>query len=699
MISLITYFIIVSNLFLYISLIIFKINHFSIIVPLLISIFVAQKINKKNKFKFKINRLFLIGLPLLISNLIILYPLIQNINIDGFRFVSYPSATDFFKHLYTITSIKTFGLPPKHPYMPLSKFTYYYFYYLLPSGFSYLLPTYQHYILYVYVAITSLLSIIIITYLISSIIKNKLAKLIALSYIFYGQGLDIIPTIIGPKQTVNRLIEMWSIKANLGLRIDNPFIAFIWTPQHFFSATIGLLFVYYLTKKKFNPIIASLLLSFTIGSSIFVSISICFLISILFLSNYHHQRISIIKTITITAITIIPFFFYIKSSAGNIFNLFSYNPYQFTKSGKLINTIICLLIDYGPIYFINLFLLPTAKLSTKNKIIFFLCLVSIPTTTLFIRSPNYNDFGLRANLPIQIISAIFFAYLIQTKPKTKPVLIFIFLINIFISSLGFLYEIKVRWQDRQILDVSTSQLINQLRKFNQNKTISVLGKGEWVYKIPPLGFKPIYSSDLYDSANYFNHHSRQYSDFTIANINLFKPNISTSITQLINDIQHELDNMALIFSSLETDYTLINKKIFVKQDVNPYFNIFIDLFKVDHIKLTDNFYLINNKSALNKLNQYKLVIKSASQINLDKHKSFNLNQGLYIISICNPTPINQCYLFEPEEHYTLINTCLDTTQCVGQIFFQPNQSQTNIKINTDNNLKTIYVSPITTNQN
>jgi len=673
------YFILLSNLIGYIFLFVFKASVLVSILTIFLAFFLSYFLTKHHLlFKTDILKNKLLFLPffvLLIATMFVVSPIIKTQTIDSYPFVFFPSVTDYFKHMYTITSIKSFGIPPLHPYLPQLNMTYYYGYYILPSLVSIIFPHLQNYILYIYVFFTSLLSLLIIFNLYKHFIKSNLLLFISFCLISFGTGLDIIPTKITNKIGTGKLIELWSIKPDLGLRIDNTFTSFLWTPQHFFSAVIACYCIFNLLENKNKSWLNVLCLSFVFLSSSFVFIPLLIFIGLFFLFN-SRKRIYIIKNLFLTFLFCSPFIFTTLFQKTSTFSFFTPKSYYFT-SVKFLNYLFTFIAEYGSlIILLPIFLFAQKKPKNILQLITVWSLLNIFLTWI-IRSANYNDYALRSTLLIQLFFPVSLSYYLKSISKNKQRIVYsLLVINLCFSLLGFFYEYYYRWKERSSLDVHQSQLITYLRTFKPST--SVLGEGEWAYKIPPLAFKPIYSSEFYDSANYLGVSKNDYQGLytNLSKDIFFTQNVSNNQATQILQKNNQLSSLKQYFSLLKTEYLLLNNKIYVRQDINPWYEIFSHMLNIDSISVDQySLYKVNDLRQFFNSNVLSIDSISNSLQIKDFHK---LPVGTFYLYTCNNSDADQYIHFEPDNQYVLFDSTLTPHQCIGNLY-----------VNTDNSKLTI----------
>jgi len=699
----------ISNLLLYIFWLILGSNIFVSFLAICLALIFITIYYRKFPFQIKNKPLIKLGsipsLLLIIFNLIligfVLSPYIKLTNVNNFISVGYSSVTDLFKHSYVVTSLKTFGLPLQHPYFPPAAFSYYYGYYLIPALFSKLWPQFQNYFVYFYILLTDFLSIFVLYSIINKIIKNNFLRFSALSLVIIGMGMDIFPMFIGGELNHPNLIEMWSISNHLGLRVDNTYVSLLWTPQHFFAAALSLLFIYKIIQKKSTLWFLIPVFSFVCLSSAFVALALALAILLIFLLIPHKKR-EIISIGIISVILLFPYFISVFGKGVSIFQFYHFLPYHFIEGKQFLNYLLTLLSEYGLIFFLLPLLIPIyiKRIGIRYTLGLFLCVYVPIVITWFVRSSGYNDFALRGIVLSQLLAIILFVASIEMTSRrlVKYILIGIIYLNLIISCSGFVFEYISRWKTRQILDPYASELILKLRSLDDSQLFAAAGKDEWIYKIPPLAFKPIYTSNLYDSGGYlqddpqktFGKYEAQEKDI------YFSPNIGKNITEIISQRNHYLSTINHFLSNYQYDWIIFDNRMGVKTGLN-FWVAFFEKIGVNSWKLTNTFTAFNRQNLIQQLATQKIIIDQAQkQIYKITDNKISLPSGFWYLVMCNEQKNNTILSFEPENTYSIFSSSISGGSCIGNFIYLKNNSLYKL-IDSHNQQVNIY--PVTLKNN
>lgn len=679
-------FITVINFSLYVSWSAFGSNYFSSLLAVFVSLFYIAIYQRKFSFQFK-SRLpvklnLFPPLILIIFNLIligfVLSPFIKQINIDNFISIGYSSVTDLFKHSYVVTSLKTFGIPLQHPYFPPASFTYYYGYYLIPVLFSKLWPQFQNYFLFIYILLTDLFSLLILSSVIRKIIKNNYLRLTALLLIILGTGMDIFPMFLSGGLNQPNLIEMWSISNQLGLRVDNTYVSLLWSPQHFFAAALSLLFIYKITRKKSILWFLIPVLSYICLSSAFVALSLALATLIIFFLM-PSKRGQIIITGIISLVLLFPYLFSIFGKGASIFNFYHFLPYHFFKTGQFLNYFLTLLSEYGFIFFILPFFLSLFLKRYNPRYVIGLYLgIYIPIiSTWFIRSSGYNDFALRSIILSQLSAVILSALAIEmiSRRVIRYILIGIIYLNLIISCSGFVFEYISRWKTRQILDPYASELILKLRSIDDSQVFAAAGKDEWIYKIPPLAFKPIYTSDLYDSGAYLQDDPQKtFGKYESQEKNIyFKSNSGKNLTEIISQRNEYFLSINKFLLDHQYDWVIFDNRMGVKTGLNFWVPFFENI-GAKNWKLTNTFTAFSRQSLIQQLSEHQIFIDQKKQTYKINDNKVTLPAGFWYLAMCNEGKNDTILNFEPENTNSIFSFQASSNSCVGNLIYLKNSS-------------------------
>lgn len=626
----------------------------------------------------KTDKRLLLPILLIIGNIgliaVVLYPYIGTIKIDNFTSLTLSSVTDMFKHSYLVTSIKTFGIPPLHPYFPEAKFSYYYGYYLIPSLFSYFWPQLQHYFLYAYILFTDLISLGIIYLIIVRVINNKYLQWLAMALMVFGMGWDVWPMFLDGRLKGPDLIEMWSISNRLGLRVDNTYVSLLWTPQHFLAAVSGayLLFRLWFNKTSFWYLAA--IFSFVCLSSAFVALALAFMIFLFFLTKPFCRKI-IVKTTLFSIILLIPYLISVAQKGGELFQFYKLKPFTFVENSKSINYLFTLFSEYGLLFFLLplLAFVLIKKIKTKYVVGIYGAVYIPLIITWFVQSKGYNDFALRGVILSQFLVIIVFIKAIEyvSNRWLKGILILLIFVNLTISTPGFLFEYASRWKTRQVLDPYASELIIELRKIGNNFVLAAAGKDEWIYKIPPLGFKPIYTADLYDSGGYIvqdpentfgNYETREKDIY-------FRANVESSLNDLIDVRNKHFLELENFLSDYNYDWVIFDNRMGVKDGKNFWVGFFNEI-EAERWEITPTFTAYNRLDLINKLKINKVTIDDSRKKSFEVSDNVvDLPEGKWFVTSCNSLDRDSNLRFEPENGYIVFESQVRTGACVGNVFY------------------------------
>lgn len=702
-------FLTVTNLSIYVFWLTLGSNLFSSLLAVFVSLFYIAIYLRKFSFQFKTGIFIKLNsippLILIIFNIaliaFVLSPYIKLINIDNFVSVGYSSVTDLFKHSYVVTSLKSTGLPLQHPYFLPASFSYYYGYYLIPALFSRFCPQFQNYFLFIYILLTDLFSLLILYSVIKKIIKNSFFRLSALLLIIFGMGMDIFPMFLSGGLNQPNLIEMWSISYQLGLRVDNTYTSLLWTPQHFFAAALSLLSIYKITRKKFTLWFLIPVFSYICLSSAFVALSLALVTLIIFLLMPSKRNRIFIAGIVSSAL-LFPYLSSVFGKGASIFTFYHFLPYQFFKNGHLLNYFLTLLSEYGLIFFILPFLIPLylTKKGPKYTLALYLSVYIPLIITCFIRSSGYNDFALRGIILSQLLAVILFMSAIEmiSRRVFRYFLTSIVYLNLIISCSGYVFEYISRWKTRQILDPYTSELILKLRSIDDSQIFAAAGKDEWIYKIPPLAFKPIYTSDLYDSGAYLQDNPQKtFGKYESLEKNIFfKPNSGKNLTEIISQRNNYFLSLDNFLSDYRYDWIIFDNRIGVKTGLN-FWVPFFEKIGVKSWKLTNTFTAFNRQSLVQQLDKHQIFINQNQKqtYKIDDNK-VTLPAGFWYLAMCNKEKNDTILNFEPENTYSIFNSSVTSNSCIGNLIYLRNDSLYKL---IGSHSQQIYIYPVISTNN
>ncbi|MDD2224692.1 MAG: hypothetical protein PHP97_00820 [Candidatus Shapirobacteria bacterium] len=694
---------VILNLSLYLSWSVFGLNFFSSLTAFIITLFIIIFYFQKNFTQLKNNLIkknYILPLLLIIGNIIlvaaVLSPYIQLIKVDNFVSLATSSVTDLYKHSYVVTSLKTFGLPLHHPYFPPASFSYYYGYYLTPALFSYFLPQFQNYFLFFYILFTDFISLLILFFIITKFIKNNFLRFLSLCLVIFGMGLDVFPMFLDGRLSHPDLIEMWSISNHLGLRIDNTFVSLLWTPQHFFAAAVSSFFIYKIITSKNPTWLLISLFSFVFLSSAFVALSLA-LITFLIFIVFHEKRKSIFRVGLFSIVLLLPYFLSVIQKGGGIFKFYHFQPYSFVDQNQILNYFLTLISEYGFLFLLLPFLIPLfiKKIKPTRTTALFLAIYLPVIITCFICSTGYNDFALRSTILPQLLVIIFFIKAVEiiSNRFIKYFLIAIILLNLIISFSGFLFEYASRWKSRQVIDPYASELILKLRSIKDSIIFSTIGQNEWIFQIPPLAFKPIYTSDLYDSGGYLQDNpSNTFGEHETKEKEIYtKANIGSSLKEIISERNFYLLNLNKFTQTYQFDWLILDHRIGVKKGLN----FWVPLFEKINVKswsLTPTFIAFNHQSLISQLADKSIFINQSKQQTFKIiDNKVTLPSGFWYLSLCNQKTSESILHFESEDAYPVFSSPVKSGFCIGNFFYLENKSLLKL---LNNSSQEIYIFPV-----
>jgi len=655
----------------------------SFIFSLLISFYSYKKnflnLNKKDDLFSKLSFIILL-LPLLTLIFFIISPIIFPIKLEGFNFLRFTGVYDYNKHIYTTVAIYKTGIPPLHPYYPLSNLFYYYGFYIIPASISYLTGIAPNISLVIFALFTIFLSYSLIYKIIEISIKNKILKLVTFLSLILGSGLDIIPTFLVKKfffENPNH-IELWSKILGANLMVTNIPLSALWVPQHFFAASITLYVVsYILYKEKIDILLLSFIFAYILLSSTFVSLTLLFWLFVIFIWK-NKLRKDLILTGLLSVLLIYPYIFnLIKNKSSSIFqfHLLSNSNLPLPEAFKFLTFFfINIPLEFGfPLLFLLFFLVKNRTYSSKLPFLFGITLPLLSIT--FVSSLNWNDYGMRSILPVQLALPILLAmYLEKIKNvKTKRVFVFFIVINLIISGTGFLFESYWRWKERKLFPIEESLLFSKLRK-EKTQIVSSLDNYFWTSYIPILSFHPLYSPSLYDSRVYLTKEKiNEFDKFGNFVENLFLKN------EIGNYPSEIIENKNFLFNYFPDFINNFPPSIFIIRNHNSLYLIkgWLSTYKVIFDCLstpTDyspDFSRYNLDEVKEKISSAKIIISSKPEKTIDPQKTNKvyLKRNLYFLVGCK----NQ----KEEQKIEILNRPLFTIpknkNCAGQFFAPENE--------------------------
>lgn len=686
MVLFLSFFICLSSVLIYFFSYIWQFNQISIISSFLISFLISLFYFPffKNNFKIKENfiskffSLFLI-LIFLIAIAVILSPLIITARVEGFTFLRFPGVNDYNKHLYVTGTIYNSGVPPLHPYFPLKNLSYYLGYYIIPAAISALFNITPNISLFFFIILTTILSFLLIKNVIYNWIKNLFWRLLSLTLIITGTGIDIIPTFILEKIKFGSSthIELWSHLLGNKLMVSNTPVAALWTPQHFFAGALTIYLInYLLTNKKISIPFLSVIISFIFLSSSFIAFTLIFWLFLIFIFKIKLRKKLLIIGI-ISLLLSLPFILFIfRNPTYNIFQLgvLSNSKLVFPKIFQILSFfIINLPLEFGIIGVLTLILaLKNTKLRNPNHQLIFLGLTIPLTLIIFITSVNWNDFGMRTILPVQLVIPIVLASLLERMKtfKVRSIIVALILINILFSSIGLLWEFYWRWKERKLFTIEESLLYLKLRQEEKTKIVSTLDTSFWASYIPVFSFHPLYSPSLHDSRIYLDEKTKEEIDKfnNFLEKNFTNPMIASTPQEIISQRNEALKIFPKYIKTIPSSLFILRNHNVLKGWLNTYKSLFDKISNASEYSL--DFSTYNLEEIKEKIDSYKIFIDGKSRISINPQKTNKifLSKDLYLLVGCKKENKSQeieilnRYLFSlPKE-----------SSCAGQ-FFAPEE--------------------------
>ena len=548
----------------------------------------------------------LIVIPLVLISAILISPLVRSVKGGDIEFVNKYSVTDYYKHIYTATAINSGHITPVHPYYPIGSYVYYLGYYFLPTFFVKLHLFSLGQIFFVYSIVTGVLAWLSIISVLVQHVKLWRNRVLSIIFLAYGQGLDIWPTIIHNKEGYGKLIELWSINDLIGLRVDNVFTSYLWTPQHFFAAAVALiaLNLFFLNKGR---LLSGVLLGYVLISSVFVGIFLIVgLISIFLLRNTKLKNLVIV--IALGFIMSMPMVSRMIGNGG-IFQFYVVGGFNFGYI-PVINLLLTLISEYGLV----LIMMPIwifwvrRRILKSIKIILLGCLPIL--LTWVVKTKGFNDFAIRGTLLWQIISIIFLGYILEKiEGRKKKVLLLLILVNLFVSLLGYNYEIQSRRSELyERLGPEESLLINTLKDHSDKKFMAI-GREEWIFMTPIVVGKPILTSSLYDAGQYLGSaYGYEHSIYEATENRIFFTEISgDSINSVLKEMDLRWKDFGRFFKLGNSDWLIVDNR--------DQRTVILEKFRAESIVLTGKFKLVNVEDLQSRIDRNKLMVSKISKNN------------------------------------------------------------------------------------
>ncbi len=651
----------------------FGLNKFGLsamlVLPLLAIIFIRKKISRP-KININLENISIASLIIfeLVCLAVVLSPMVLTQNVNGFNFLEFTGINDFYKHVYALTAILQSGLPAVHPYFSPASFSYYYGYYLIPAATAHILNLGYNLVMFVYPLLTTTVTFIFLLSLIKKAISRGWIRVLVIAILIFGTGLDIFPTLKINDQKI-RHIESWSQHLDLGFIVNNTFMSYLWVPQHVIAA-IALIYLVTLVKSSRSSPQIFLTISFGLVyialTSFFVMITGAIWFIAIFLSQISTRRKILISGL-ISTVTLLPYI----TQLSNRVNLFStYTPGFLTliENNNLLNRLLNILIEYGPICFITLIGSILVFKSTNHRILGFALFILPLLITWIIRTPPPNDFGMRSILPIQLLVPIATGIILENTKKIflRGLILTFVILNLLISGYGFVFEHVNSWKDRRILTLNDSQLLTWTRSLPHGTRLATYQKEDWAFYIPPLGFKTNLSPHLYDSGVYIaGSAGKIHAKYETDGKNIFSGRVfGSNIDEVINTKQADWNLLHEYLNYYPFDYFIVTQKEWVRKGVNPWFTIF-NLMGNKPELIGNGFATYSQSDLLKTVASYKITIDKSSPIELSiQNNHLQIAPGFWYLIGCN-SPQNSKILVDLEQYYSLLDYTPTGPGCIG----------------------------------
>lgn len=609
-------------------------------------------------------------------------PFIITKKIDNFEHIQLTDVGDYYKHTYIVNQIAKDGFPPQNPYFPKAKLSYYFGYYLLPALIVRLSQLPGALVTFWYILLTNTFSLLSIAFLIGNFIKRPLYRFMAIGLVLSGLGVDAIAFVFNTHG---------QLQNDEGLQLINVYKSLLFAPQHFLAASITVWTVYQLLYKKSSALLITLFSTMVLLTSLFVSITLIIWLSLIFIFK-KHLRVTLIKSGLLTGLILIPYLL-LFNDRNNLFYRFTLDPYNATPYYS-INVIYTFFIKYGPFVFLTPFLLVFKPFRQPLYIASYFLILAV---TWFIRTPTFNDFSMRTSIPIWLSLPIVVFAVVDKYSKRSFVHIFLVIlavITIGIGAKGLYLETKKHYQSREFMNPSESELIQRVRSLSKETSLSSVDNAKWVELIPSLASKGIISPYLYDSYAYFTgkfgQEHKEYEDRATAIFH--QETIGRGIKDVIASKNQQLDQLFDFFSRNPADLLILNNKIWVKKDTNPWVALFRQL-DVSYDLLTPYYTAFHHQDLLEKLTQNQISInpkKITPLVVFDQ--AFNLQKGLWFLASCNALPNTNAKL-EPNDYYLLFDeTLTGNNRCVGRLFYLEETKR--LTLTQYSKVETLYAAPV-----
>lgn len=629
----------------------------------------------------------------------ILSPMAITLKVAGFDFIQFNGVGDYYKHLYTMVPIINDGLPPKHPYFPPETMSYYFGYYTIPSTLSAIFSIPPTITLFAYVLTTYFLALTVTTLIFKKYLKSVWAKTLALVLFLTGAGVDVIPFSAVTSGDITNTISNQAFLNGVGLQAVNLYTTLLYSPQHFLAAALTFVLAHHLLKEKPNLIFIALTSSYIILSSVFVSITLALWLLLAFI--FLPLRQVLLKAGLISLILISPYLFFL-TSRQNFFSFYEFTPYLFIQNlplvfSFLVNTVITASLQYGPIivtllilFFVKRLYSQKQGLLIQRKALLIFCSLLIPfILTWFIKTPDFNDFSMRTLIPVQMSLPLLFLLLLE-RERSRLIRRLLFII-LFSAILMGMFSLSVQysqaWKDRRVINPETSQLLFKVRQLPREVKLAALEKDDWVYLIPPLGFKQVLTPHLWEaSVSTTPKIGQQHSVYEQAAFKLFlDPTHAESAEEAVKLRNRYFNDFGNYFTSFKFDQLILRNQVWVKKGQNPYLHIFKEM-RVKTIPLTPHFTLLDQPDLISKINSHQVVVENKPATFTPHQRQLNLTEGLYFLVSCGKD------LFLEFEDYHEIFNQKGKLGCVGNLFYQPDNQP--IKLSNRTTISEVIAYPV-----
>ncbi len=634
-------------------------------------------------FKLKNLPLFLIILIVLAATAYVLSPIVKTTSSNNFEHIVLTDVGDYYKHIMVVTSLADSGIPIKNPYFPIANLSYYYGYYLIPAFLSRVFGLYPNWSFYLWSLMGDFLGLLLITEVANKVLKKFYLKFLAITLVLFGTGVDIIPFVfntLGQDQT------------NQGLQLINNYKALLFVPQHFFAACLTVFIIYKVWFDNLKLIYFVLISSFLFLCSVFVSLTFIFWSFLIFIFQ-KKLRLYLIKTGPLIVLLLLPYLLSL-TDRGSLFFLNHFDPYPFT-SNFYTNTFYTFFVKLGPM----IILIPLLLVITRTfNLTIFLGIVLLLLSTLVIRTPVFNDYSMRTSMPIQLCIPIIFYYLIS-KIKSKSLSVFLImcsLIILIISVKGFYLEYLRHWRNKEFLPPSQSEILLKIRSLPKDITLSSVDRNKWVELTPSLAFKKITNPSLFDSYMYLTGEETgklhgQYESQT--GTLFYDPSIASSPEELAKNKNQDLTLLHDFFQKYPEKEFLLNNKLWVKKDTNPWV-IILSQMGVKSYAITSEFTAFNYQDLLEKTKNSQIFINTEKgQRSEVKNRQVFVPEGLSFITYCSED-LPKMVKIEFEDYYLVAEHQLSNpeTKCLGKIFYLDKED--NLFLTNSSNIDHLFIFPI-----